>query len=144
MNCWELKYFKHISNHQWGIGSIRYFTKTPQMVVKHFEYFIYWLKHILCSLPNIMPAFKELPHQSLSLLISSQPFMCLLYYAQLEDTARYAGLLLAPAEGFGHQPRLMLFWPNFGNFWCPVVTLLTLSSNLRNFEKNPPKKIQKK
>ena len=26
----------------------------------------------------------------------------------LEDTARYAGLLLAPAEGFGLQPRLFL------------------------------------
>ena len=25
---------------------------------------------------------------------------------KLEDTARYAGLLLAPAEGFGLQPRL--------------------------------------
>ena len=52
----------------------------------------------------------------------------------LEDTARYAGLLLAPAEGFGLRPRLffairakkelfMLFWPIFGNFWCPVVTI---------------------
>ena len=27
---------------------------------------------------------------------------------QLEDTARYAGLLLAPAEGFGLRPRLFL------------------------------------
>ena len=27
----------------------------------------------------------------------------------LEGTARYAGLLLAPAEGFGLRPRL--FWP---------------------------------
>ena len=26
----------------------------------------------------------------------------------LEDTARYAGLLLAPAEGFGLRPRLFL------------------------------------
>ena len=30
----------------------------------------------------------------------------------------------------------MLFWPIFGNFWCPVVTLVTFSSNLRNFERN--------
>ena len=27
---------------------------------------------------------------------------------QLEGTARYAGLLLAPAEGFGLRPRLFL------------------------------------
>ena len=66
---------------------------------------------------------------------------------KLEDTARYAGLLLAPAEGFGLRPRLffalrakkkliMLFWPIFCNFWCPVVTLVTFSSNLSNFERN--------
>ena len=75
----------------------------------------------------------------------------------LEDTASYAGLLLAPAEGVGLRPRaffalrakkglIMLFWPIFGNFLCPVVTLVTFSSNLSNFERNPKKneKIQKK
>ena len=38
----------------------------------------------------------------------------------------------------------MLFWPFFGDFWCPVVTLLTLSSNLSNFERNhkKPKKTE--
>ena len=74
----------------------------------------------------------------------------------LEDTARYAGLLLAPAEGFGLRPRaffalrakkglIMLFWPIFGNFLCPVVTLVTFSSNLSNFERNrkKPKKSKK-
>ena len=25
---------------------------------------------------------------------------------------------------------IMLFWPYFGNFWCPVVTVVTFSSNL--------------
>ena len=47
---------------------------------------------------------------------------------KLEDTARYAGLILAPAEGFGLWPRLfffalwakkeliMLLWPIFDNF----------------------------
>ena len=29
-------------------------------------------------------------------------------YTRLEDTARYASLLLAPAEGFGLRPRLFL------------------------------------
>ena len=32
----------------------------------------------------------------------------LLYYTVLEDTARYAGLFLAPAEGFGLWLRLFL------------------------------------
>ena len=63
------------------------------------------------------------------------------YKMQLEDTARYAGLLLAPAEGFG-------LWPIFGNFWCPVVPLVIFSSNISTFERNPknqknPKQIQK-
>ena len=42
----------------------------------------------------------------------------------------------------------MLFWHIFGDFLCPVVTLVTLSSNISNFERNPKKyqrkKIQKK
>ena len=66
---------------------------------------------------------------------------------RLEDTARYMGLLQAPAEGFGRGFLLiMLFWPIFGNFWCPVVTLVTFSSNLSNFETNSKKlkKIPKK
>ena len=36
----------------------------------------------------------------------------------------------------------MLFLLTLGHFWCSVVTSVTLSSNLSNFEKNP-KKIQK-
>ena len=47
----------------------------------------------------------------------------------LEGAARYAGLLLAPAEGFGLQPMpffalratkrsvYVCFGPNFGHFW---------------------------
>ena len=67
---------------------------------------------------------------------------------KLEDTARYAGLLLAPAEGFGLCPRLFLPFRQKKElimlFWCPVVTLVTFSSNLRNFERNAkkPTKIQ--
>ena len=67
----------------------------------------------------------------------------------LEDTTRYAGLLLAPAglrpsaEVFfalrAKKELIMLFWPIFGFFWCPVVTLVTFSSNLKNFERNPKK-----
>ena len=36
----------------------------------------------------------------------------------------------------------MLFWLIFGNFWCPVVTLVTFSRNISNFERN--RKITKK
>ena len=43
---------------------------------------------------------------------------------------------MAPAEGFGLQPRPRLFWPILGHFWCPVVTLLLFSSNNSNFENN--------
>ena len=40
----------------------------------------------------------------------------------------------------------MLFWPILGHFWCPIVTLVTFSSKLSNFKKNPtsPKKNPKK
>ena len=36
----------------------------------------------------------------------------------LDDTARYAGLLLAPAEGFGHRPRLFLAFGQKKVFLC--------------------------
>ena len=54
----------------------------------------------------------------------------------LEDTARYAGQILAPAEGL--WPRF--FWP-FGQkipyfAALAVITLVTLSSNLSNFVRN--------
>ena len=45
--------------------------------------------------------------------------------------ARYAGQLQVSVEGFG----LWLFWINFNNFLCLVLTLVTFSSNLGNFEK---------
>jgi hypothetical protein len=39
---------------------------------------------------------------------------------------------------------IMLFWPIFGDFWCPVITLVTFSSNLSNFKKNPKTKQKNK
>ena len=70
----------------------------------------------------------------------------------LEDTARYAGLLLAPAEGFGRGffcplGKKRAFYAVLAHFWCPVVTVVTFSSNLSNFEKkqrNKNKKNKKK
>ena len=63
--------------------------------------------------------------------------------------ARYAGLLLAPAEGFGRgifcpsgkKRAFYALMAHFWQFWCPVVTVLTFTSN---FERNQQKKIQKK
>jgi hypothetical protein len=37
----------------------------------------------------------------------------------------------------------IMFWPIFGNLWCPVVTVVTFSSNLRNLEINQKKKTKK-
>ena len=63
----------------------------------------------------------------------------------LEAIARYAGQLLAPAEGFGRgqgfffalwakKTLIMLLWQFFENFRSSVVPFLTFSSNLNNFE----------
>ena len=67
--------------------------------------------------------------------------------------ACYAGLLLAPAEGFARSffcpsGKKIAYHTVLANFWCPVVTLVTFSSNLSNFERNRkkpknPKIIQK-
>ena len=54
------------------------------------------------------------------------------YSSKLESTARYAGLLLAPAKGFGLWLRVL--WQFF---YCSVVTV---SSNLSNFKNNSKKK----
>ena len=54
------------------------------------------------------------------------------------QTACYAGLLLAPAEGFGQGffcPSGKKREPIFGKFFGPV----TFSSNLSNFERNSQK-----
>ena len=61
---------------------------------------------------------------------------------KLEDTARYAGFLVAPAEGFGFgRGKKKAYYAVLANFWCSVVTLVTFSSKLDNFKQNP--KIQK-
>ena len=67
-------------------------------------------------------------------------------------TSSSCGGLRPSAEAFfalrAKRELIMLFWPIFGNFWCPVVTLITFSSNISNFERNhkknkKSKKIQK-
>ena len=48
-----------------------------------------------------------------------------------------AGQILPPAEGFGLQSRLFSLWakkavlPYLGHFWCSVVTLVILRSQLK-------------
>ena len=63
----------------------------------------------------------------------------------LDDTARYAGLLLAPAEGFGLRSRVFLalrakktpYYAVLAHFWFPVVTMVTFSNNLSTFVRKP-------
>ena len=73
----------------------------------------------------------------------------------IEGTARYAGLLLARAEGFQPlskavffgQTKLFFFFtflPNLGHFWSLVVTSKIFSSNLRKMPKIHRKKNKKK
>jgi hypothetical protein len=50
----------------------------------------------------------------------------------LEDTARYAGLLLAPAESFGLRPRLFLPFGQKKSFLCCFGPFLVSSSNHGN------------
>ena len=74
--------------------------------------------------------------------------------SELEGTARYACLLLAPglrpsAEAFfcplGKKYTFNAVCAYFRHFWCSVVTSVMFSSNLSKFEKNPnnPKKSKK-
>ena len=73
------------------------------------------------------------------------------YYRSLEGTARYAGLLLAPAEGFSQgffapwakKELFAQFVLILGQFWCPVETPIMLSSNLSNCGNNTKKIIKK-
>jgi hypothetical protein len=64
-------------------------------------------------------------------------------------TSSSCGGLRPSADAFfalrAKKELIMLFWPIFGDFWCPVVTLVTFSSNLSNFERNAkkPKKFKK-
>ena len=50
------------------------------------------------------------------------------YQWKLEDTARYAGFLLALVEDFYAGLAY------FRSIWCSIVTSVTLISNLSNFE----------
>ena len=56
--------------------------------------------------------------------------------SSLEGAARYAGLLLTPAEGFGLRPRLFFGQKNvfLCLFWPPFWSFMVISSNLSNFE----------
>ena len=68
--------------------------------------------------------------------------------------ARYAGLILAPAECFGLWPRAflsfgqkdlnLLFWPISDHFWCLVVTLVSFNSKLSTLKRIQKAKKKKK
>ena len=61
----------------------------------------------------------------------------------LEDTARYASLLLAPVEALAEAEAFLPFgqkkpyYAVLASFWFLVVTLVTFSSKFSNFEGNP-------
>ena len=79
--------------------------------------------------------FEELAPTPILSVIS---YVCLYI---LEDMARYAGLLRAPAEGFSQKKRAYYaVLANFLQFLVPSKTLVPFSSNLSNFERNPPPK----
>ena len=85
---------------------------------------------------------SEKPESNISLSFSLFPI--------LEGTARYAGFtsrscggLWPPAEAFfalwAKKELFMLFWLTLGHFWCSVVTSVTFSNNLSNYEKKKKK-----
>ena len=63
-------------------------------------------------------------------------------------TSSSCGGLWPLAEAFialrAKKEVIMLFWPIFGIFLCPVLTLVTFSSNINNFERNSKKTLKKK
>ena len=66
------------------------------------------------------------------LYISQNPFSLI----SLKDTSRYAGLLLAPAEGFGLWPRIFdpsgkkrPYYAVLAQFWPFLVTISSPLSN---------------
>ena len=56
-------------------------------------------------------------------------------------TSSSCGGLRPPPEAFSalraKKELFMLIWLTLGRFWCSVVTSVTFSSNLSNFDKNP-------
>ena len=101
-----------------------------------------------CHCDNKCTCLLHTQYKILQTAILTAPMLPVLKI--LEETAYYAGLLLAPAKGFGLRLRLffavrakkglfMLFSLILGHCWCSVVTSVTLSSTLSNIEKNPKK-----
>ena len=74
-----------------------------------------------------------------TLFISSR---CLTCNQKIRPATRAYFQLLRRASAFGRGLHfalraktglIMLFWPILGHFWCPVVTLITFSSNLMQY-----------
>ena len=61
-------------------------------------------------------------------------------------TRRYGPLRGSTSSSFGGflLRLIVLFWPILGHFWESIVTLVTLNSNLYNFEKIKQKSIKKR
>ena len=77
------------------------------------------------------------PYHNTQKRICGSLYMCVAALLLLEGTARYAGFLLASAEGFVLWLRLFtMIVLILGHFWCSVVTSVKLSCNLNTFENN--------
>ena len=87
---------------------------------------------------------SDLPLMSDSQLKTTQTYIYF-FFISIEDTARYAGLFLAPGEGFGRgffcpsrkKRAYYAALANFRPFLLSSSNLGNFSSNHSNFEKNP-------
>ena len=90
--------------------------------------FYCFLKGCLClSMRDIRVVQTTGPgQQAANLTVSTVQWSAMHQYYKLEDMARYAGLLLAPAEGFGLRPRLFLPFGQKKSFLCCFVPFLAI------------------
>ena len=108
---------------------------------------VYTFHNTQCILGNSMVSvFTVYSMKSLYTVYSNQCIHCIQYCISVNCiqysvcTRRYGptssscGELQLSAEA--KKELLCCFGPFFGNFWCSVVTLVTFSNNLRNFERN--------
>ena len=69
---------------------------------------------------------------------------------RLEGAARYAGFISSSCGGlrplakvsvalWAKKVLFMIFWLTLGHFWCSLLTLVTFTSKISNFEKKSTK-----
>ena len=104
-----------------------------------------------CEVPRPKPEGPQAPRVFGRGTFRGTPFTMTRRYGPLHGpTSSSCGGLRPLAKVFvalpaGKKRAYFAVLPIFGHFWCSLVTLITFSSNLSTFEKNPKstKKIQK-